>query len=185
VQAKRRAFQQWVQRIDPARLVFLDESGAHLAMGRSHAWLPRGTVLVEPRPMNWGDNLTMIGAMRADRWLTLGTYWGAANRERFTRWVQRQLVPRLRRGDIVVLDNLAAHKGPAVRALIEGCGARLRFLPPYSHDLNPIEAAWGLIKKRIRTVAPRTRARLRATARHAYRAIRPRHCRKWAAHAGY
>jgi DDE superfamily endonuclease len=96
VQTQRRAFQQWARRIDPARLVFIDESGAHLAMGRSHAWLPRGTVLVEPRPMNWGDNLTMIGAMRADRWLTVGTYWGAANRERFTHWVQRHLVPRLR-----------------------------------------------------------------------------------------
>ena len=99
-------------------------------MGRSHAWLPRGAVFVEPRPMNWGDNLTLIGAMRADRWLTVGTCWGAANTERFTEWVQHRLVPRLRPGDIVVLDNLNAHKAPAVRALIEGCGARLRFLPP-------------------------------------------------------
>jgi transposase len=166
-------------------LVFVDESGAHLAMGRSHAWLPRGAVFVEPRPMNWGDNLTMIGAMRADRWLTLGTCWGAANTERFTDWVQRRLVPRLHPGDIVVLDNLAAHKAPAVRTLIEGGGAQLRFLPPYSHDLNPIEAAWALIKKRIRTVAPRTHATLRTTAQRAHRAIRPRHCRKWYAHAGY
>jgi transposase len=154
-------------------------------MGRSHAWLPRGAVFVEPRPMNWGDNLTMIGAMRADRWLTLGTCWGAANTERFTDWVQRRLVPRLHPGDIVVLDNLAAHKAPAVRTLIEGGGAQLHFLPPYSHDLNPIEAAWALIKKRIRTVAPRTHATLRTTAQRAHRAIRPRHCRKWYAHAGY
>jgi transposase len=166
-------------------LVFVDESGAHLAMGRSHAWLPRGTVFVEPRPMNWGDNLTMVGAMRADRWLTLGTCWGAANTERFTDWVQQRLVPRLRPGDIVVLDNLNAHKAPAVRTLIEGCGARLRFLPPYSHDLNPIEAAWALIKKRIRTAAPRTHLTLRATAQRAPRVIRPRHCRRWYGHAGY
>lgn len=185
MQTKRQEFQRWAEGIDPARLVFVDESGAHVAMGRSHAWLPRGAVLVESRPLNWGDNLTMIGAMRADRWLTLGTCWGAANTERFTDWVQRRLVPRLRPGDIVVLDNLSAHKAPAVRELIEACGAILQFLPPYSHDLNPIEAAWALIKKRIRSVAPRTGARLRATAQRAHRAIRPRHCRKWYAHAGY
>lgn len=135
--------------------------------------------------MNWGDNLTLIGAMRADRWLTLGTCWGSATTARFTDWVQRRLLPRLRPGDIVVLDNLAAHQAPTVRRVIERCGAQLRFLPPYSPDLNPIEAAWALIKKRIRTVAPRTHATLRGTAQRAHRVIRPRHCRKWAAHAGY
>jgi transposase len=133
--------------------VFLDESGANLAMGRSHAWLPRGEVLVEARPMNWGDNLTMVGAIRADRWLTLATHWGAMNRTRFIQWVRRHLVRHLRRGDVVVMDNLPAHKARQVRELIEAVGATLRFLPPYSHDLNPIEAAWGLIKKRIRAVA--------------------------------
>ena len=73
VQAKREAFRQWAAQIDPARLVFVDESGANLAMSRSHTWVPRGTVMVDPRPMNWGNNLTMIGAIRADRWLTLQT----------------------------------------------------------------------------------------------------------------
>ena len=87
--------------IDPRRLVFLDESGANLAMGRSHAWLPRGTELIEPRPMNWGDNLTMVGAMRVDGWLTLATGWHAMNAVRFEQWVRRRLVPRLRHGDIV------------------------------------------------------------------------------------
>ena len=65
-------------RVDVRRLVFLDESGANLAMGRSHAWVPRGSELVEPRPRNWGDNLTLVGAMRADRWLTMSTAWLAA-----------------------------------------------------------------------------------------------------------
>ena len=96
--------------VDPRRFVFLDESGANLAMGRSHAWLPRGTELIEPRPINWGDNLTMVGAMRIDGWLTLATGWSAMTAPRFLAWVQRRLVPHLRRGDIVVLDNLAAHK---------------------------------------------------------------------------
>lgn len=185
VQAERDAFRQWVGGIDPRRLVFLDESGANLAMGRSHAWLPRGEVLVEPRPMNWGDNLTMVGAIRADKWVTLATCWGAMNRARFMAWVRRHLVRHLRPGDIVVLDNLAAHKAREVRELIEAAGAQLRFLPPYSHDFNPIESAWGLIKKRIRSVAPRTGRHLRRTAQRARSVVRPRHCQAWFAHAGY
>jgi len=154
-------------------------------MGRSHAWLPRGTVLVEARPMNWGANLTLVGAIRIDRWLTLATAWGALNKVRFVAWVRRHLVRHLRRGDIVVMDNLPAHKARAVRDLIEGVGATLRFLPPYSHDFNPIEAAWALMKKRIRTVAPRTGVVLRQTAQRARRVVRPRHCQNWFAHAGY
>ena len=98
--------------------------------------------------MNWGDN-TMVGAMRIDGWLTLATGWDAMNTVRFVAWVRRRLVPRLRRGDIVVLDNLAAHKARAVRELVEHAGATLRFLPPYSYDFNPIESGWALIKKRI------------------------------------
>jgi transposase len=167
------------------RLVFLDESGANLAMGRSHAWVQRGRELVEPRPRNWGDNLTLVGAMRVDRWLTMSTAWGAMTTPRVGDWVQRRLVPRLRRGDIVVLDNLAAHKAARVRTLVEQAGATIRFLPPYSHDFNPIEAAWALIKKRIRAVAPRTGAALRTTAQRAGRVVRPRHCENWCTHAGY
>ncbi len=154
-------------------------------MGRSHAWLPRGTELIDPRPMNWGDNLSMLGAMRLDGWLTLGTVWGAVNTARFIDWVGRRLVPRLRPGDIVVLDNLGAHKAPRVRSLIEQTGASLRFLPPYSPDFNPIESGWGLIKKRIRAVAPRSGPLLRVTAQRARHVVRPRHCESWFAHAGY
>lgn len=154
-------------------------------MGRSHAWVKRGEVVVDPRPMNWGDNLTMIGAIRAERWLTMSTDWQAANAERFVMWVERRLVPKLRIGDVVIMDNLAAHKDGRVRDLIEKGGATLEFLPPYSYDFNPIESAWALIKKRIRSVAPRTAAALRSTARHAWRVIRPEHCHNWYAHAGY
>ena len=154
-------------------------------MGRSHAWGQRGAVVVDPRPMNWGDNLTMIGAFRADRWLTMRTSWQTAKADRFVAWVAGGLAPRLRPGDIVVLDNLGAHKDRRVRQLIDQRGATLQFLPPYSPDLNPIEAAWGLIKKRIRSIAPRSGRDLRRTARHAWRVIRPRHCQSWYAHAGY
>jgi transposase len=154
-------------------------------MGRSHAWIRRGTELVEPRPRNWGDNLTMIGAIRATGWVTMSTFWHATTRERFLAWVRRRLAPRLRVGDIVVMDNLAAHKDDRVRDLVAQRGARIQYLPPYACDLNPMEPGWGFVKKRIRAVAPRTGRHLRGTAQRASRGIRPRHCRNWFAHAGY
>jgi transposase len=135
--------------------------------------------------MNWGDNVSLVGAMRLTGWVTLATCWGAINTPRFVTWVRRRLVPRLRPGDIVVLDNLAAHKTRTVRELIEGAGAEVHFLPPYSYDFNPIESGWALLKKRIRAVAPRTADHLRRTAQRARRVIQPRHCRAWFAHAGY
>jgi transposase len=100
--------------------------------------------------MNWGDNLTLMGAIRADRWVTLGTCWRAMTTATFDRWVKTHLAPQLRRGDVVLLDNLRAHKSATAQQLIQARGATIQFLPPYSYDLNPIEAAWGLTKKRIR-----------------------------------
>jgi transposase len=185
VHAKREAFRAWRATIDPRRLVPDDEAGVNIAMGRSHVWVQRGEEYVEPRPMNWGDNLTLIGAMRADRWLTLSMCWRGVTYESFEEWVRTRLAPRLRRGDIVLLDNLNAHKSATVRQLIEARGATLRFLPPYSHDLNPIEPAWGLIKKRIRKHAPRTAGALRRAARAARHVVRPHHCRQWFRHAGH
>ena len=99
--------------------------------------------------------------------------------------MRRSLAPHLRRGDIVLLDNLKAHKAPAVRAIIERRGAALKLLPPYSHDFNPIEAVWALIKKHIRTYGPRTRDALRRVARAARYVVRPHHCRQYFVHVGY
>lgn len=174
-----------MRRVDPRRLVFLDEAGANIAMGRSHVWVPRGQEHVEARPTNWGDNLTMVGAIRQEGWVTLSTKWRAMTTARFLIWVRDRLAPRLRPGDIVVLDNLKAHKDPHVGVLIARRGATVRYLPPYSHDFNPIESAWGLVKKRIRRQAPRHAAALRRVARAARHVVRPHHCRQWFAHAGY
>jgi transposase len=185
VAEKRAAFLKWVRRIDPDRLVFLDEAGANIAMGRSHAWVQRGEEYVEARPMNWGDNLTLVGAVRRRGWVTLSTKWRAMTKERFVEWVRRRLAPRLQRRDVVLLDNLAAHKALEVRLFIEQRGATVRYLPPYSHDFNPIEPAWALVKKRIRTCAPRSARALRRVARAARYAVTPYHCRQYFAHAGY
>jgi transposase len=185
VAAKRIAFLKAMQDLDAERLVFLDEAGANLAMSRSYVWVLRGEEYVEPRPMTRGNNLTMIGAVRREGVVTVATQWEAVNSENFTLWVRDRLAPRLRSGDVVLLDNLTAHKATAVRELIEQRRATVMFLPPYSPDLNPIEPVWALIKKHIRTFAPRTRDALRRVARVARYAVRPDHCHQFFAHAGY
>jgi transposase len=174
-----------MKRIDPERLVFLDESGANLSMGRTHAWIPRGQERVERRPMNWGTNLTMVGAIRLSGWVTLSTMFKTANRERFASWVRRRLAPKLRPNDVVVLDNAQAHKSSQVSALVEARGARVEFLPPYSPDFNPIEPCWALAKKHIRAVAPRSAVALRNAAHAGRHRVRPSHCRSFFRHAGY
>lgn len=154
-------------------------------MGRSHAWVRKGTEFIEPRPMNWGKNLTLIGAIDQDGWVALGTQWSAATKVSFVAWVRDRLAPQLQPGDIVVLDNLRAHQDPRVRRIIRARGARVHFLPPYSYDYNPIESAWALVKKQIRAFAPRTAAALRRIARAARHVVKEHHCRQWFAHCGY
>ena len=118
-------------------------------------------------------------------WVTLNTKWRAVNTRFFVEWVRRRLAPRLRPHDIVLLDNLKAHKAPDVRRLVEARGATLRYLPPYSHDFSPIEPAWGLVKRHIRTHAPRTGSALRRVAQRARHVVHAHHCRQWFVHAGY
>jgi transposase len=185
VAEQRQAFLEWMTTVNARRLVFLDESGANLAMGGSHAWIRRGEEYIEPRPMNWGTNLTLIGAVWLEGWVTLDTMWKSLRRADFIDWVRDRLAPRLRPGDIVLLDNLPAHNSPVAHALIEARGATVKFLPPYSPDFNPIEAAWALVKKFIRAFAPRTADRLRRTAGAARHAVRPYHCERFFSHAGY
>ena len=135
--------------------------------------------------MNWGQNLSMLGAVRLDGWVTLGTKWKSVRTDDFVGWVRDRLAPRLRPGDIVLLDNLRAHQAPAVRALIDARGASVKFLPPYSPDFNPIEAVWALVKKHIRGFAPRTAYDLRRVARAARYVVSRYHCHQFFSHAGY
>jgi transposase len=174
-----------MKRVAPERLVFLDESGANLSMGRTHAWIRRGTEQIEGRPMNWGTNLTMIGAIRLSGWVTMSTMFKTANGDRFVAWVRRQLAPKLRPQDVVVLDNARAHKDARVAAILKARGARLVFLPPYSPDFNPIEPCWALAKKHIRAAAPRHARALRKAAHAGRRRVRPSHCNAFFKHAGY
>lgn len=154
-------------------------------MGRSHAWIRRGQELVEPRPMNWGKSLTMVGAVRLSGGVCLGTLWGAVSAKTFSRWFIRKLLPKLHPGDIVILDNAKAHKDSRIVRAAKLKRITIKFLPPYSPDFSPIEPAWAIAKKHIRAVAPRDAEALRRVARRAFRRIGWEQCHAWFAHCGF
>lgn len=120
---KREAFKRLMRRLPASRLVFLDESGLNASMTRSHAWVKKGCELVERTPMNWGKNLTLLGAMRLSGWVLLSTMFNTTNKDRFVGWLVHKLLPRLKRGDILVLDNLKAHHDKRVKPWCKLFGA--------------------------------------------------------------
>jgi transposase len=157
----------------------------NIAMARTHAWVKKGYEFIDRTPMNWGGNLTLLGAMRVTGWVVLSTMFATTNGDRFVAWLRRSLLRRLNRGDVIVLDNLGAHKDPRVAPLCKARGVRVLYLPPYSPDFNPIESGWALQKQHVRRHAPRDRGALLRVARRARYRITSRHCRSWFAHAGY
>ena len=147
-------------RQDPTKLVFIDETGCNLAMGRHYARAPRGVRAMDRLPNKRGGPITIIGALRHDRLDALMTVNGGTDTLVFQAYVDQVLVPTLKPGDIVVLDNLAAHRADGIRESIEEAGCQLVFQSPYSPDLNPIELAWSKVKAFLRTARARTRETL-------------------------
>lgn len=182
---KRHEYLRIVAGIDPRRLVFLDESGVNASMTRSHAWVAKGGEFIERTPMNWGKNLTLIGAVRLTGWVVQSSMFASLNKELFVRWMRRSLLPKLRRGDVVVMDNLRAHKDERVATACTERGVRVLYLPPYSPDLSPIEPGWALQKQFVRKHGPRTSIALRRIAARARFRVSPLHCRRWFEHCGY
>lgn len=155
--ARRRA--RWQARqagVDPKRLVFIDETWAKTNMAPLRGWGPRGQRLIGKAPHGRWRTLTFIAALRLDRIDAPCVFNGPINGERFRAYVEQFLVPTLRPGDIVVLDNLGSHKGKAVRQAIRKAGAHRLFLPPYSPDLNPIEQAFAKLKHWLREAQARS-----------------------------
>jgi transposase len=185
VVAKRKAFLSNIRRVPFERLVFLDESGMNVSMSRSHAWVRRGEEFVDRVPMNWGKNLTLLGAIRLSGWVVLTTMFQTANRDRFVKWLKTKLLPKLSRGDVIVMDNLTAHHDPRVAPACAARGVRIIYLPPHSPDFNPIESGWALQKQYVRRIAPRDPHGLRRAARRASHRVTKRHCRNWFGHCGY
>ena len=185
VQVARRGFFRKRALRNAARLIFLDETGVHLSMTRSHARAPRGERAVDAVPKNWGDSLTVVAGLSLEGILAPMMLHGAMNARAFEAYIEQALAPVLRDGDLVVMDNLAAHKRPIIRDLIEAKGAKLLYLPPYSPDFNPIEPSWSKFKAVLRKLKARSTQTLYAAVTSALRAITPRDAIGWFQHCGH
>jgi transposase len=155
--ARRR--RQWRARqasIDPKRLVFIDETWAKTNMAPLRGWGPRGQRLIGKAPHGRWSTLTFLAALRHDRIEAPCLFNGPINGQKFQAYIEQFLIPTLQPGDIVVLDNLASHKGKQVRRAIRRARAKLIFLPPYSPDLNPIEQAFAKLKHWLRQAQARS-----------------------------
>ena len=167
------------------RLVFVDESGASTKMTRFYGRCPVGQRLVCPVPQGHDQTTTLIAAVRLRGPCAPWLFEGPMDGELFLAWVRQGLVPALRPEDLVILDNLATHKVAGVRQAIEGAGAALLYLPPYSPDFNPIENLWSQVKAILRALAPRTAGQLLHAAATAFDAISPANCQGFFLHARY
>jgi len=172
-------------RIDPRRLVFIDETWAKTNMTRRHGRCIEGDRLVAKVPHGRWRTLTFLAALRCDRIEAPCVIDGPINGTSFRAYVEQFLVPTLGRGDIVVMDNLGSHKGLAIRQLIRAAGAKLFFLPRYSPDLNPIEQVFSKLKTLLRKADPRS---IEATWTQIGRLLdrfTPQECANYLVHAGY
>lgn len=153
---KRDRWKRHQHRLDPRRLVFIDETWAKTNMTRTHGRALRGQRLIAKVPHGHWTTLTFLAALRHDRIDAPYVLDGPINGEYFRAWVEQHLAPTLSPGDLVILDNLGSHKGKAVRRAIRKAGAHLIFLPPYSPDLNPIEQVFAKLKTLLRRANERT-----------------------------
>ncbi|WP_076612137.1 IS630-like element ISRel6 family transposase [Rhizobium etli] len=184
--ARRRArWKAWQDRFDPKRLVFIDETWIRTNMAPLRGWGPRGKRLRGFAPHGRWRTLTFLGALRCDKLTAPCVFDGPINGECFHAYVRQQLIPTLKPGDIVILDNLGSHKAKAIRDAIRAVGARLWFLPKYSPDLNPIEQAFAKIKHWMRQAQKRT---IEETWRYLgilADTIKPEECANYFSNAGY
>jgi putative transposase len=184
--ARRRA--QWIayqNRIEPLRLVFIDETWTKTNMGPLRGWAQRGSRLKAKVPQGRWNTMTFLAALRHDRIEAPWLLNGPINGERFRLYVEKVLVPTLRPGDIVVMDNLGSHKGRAVRQAIRLAGAKLFFLPKYSPDLNPIEQVFAKLKHLLRKVAARSFDTITTAIGTILDSFTPQECRNYFANSGY
>jgi len=184
--ARRRA--QWMahqSRIEPERLVFIDETWTKTNMAPFRGWAPRGARLVAKVPHGHWKTLTFVAALRHDRIEAPFVLDGPINGECFKTYVEKVLAPTLAPGDLVMMDNLGSHKGKAIRRAIRSAGAKLFFLPKYSPDLNPIEQVFAKLKHLLRKAAARTFEALIAAIGQLLGTYTTKECTNYFTNAGY
>ena len=182
---RRRAWFEGQLDLDPARLVFIDETWASTNMARRYGRAPRGERLRVGVPHGHWKTTTFVAGLRLEGLVAPFVLDGPMNRAAFEAYVERVLVPELRPGEVVLMDNLSSHKGPKVRVLIEAAGAGLLYLPPYSPDFNPIENAFAKLKALLRKAAERTVEGLWRAIAELLDAFTPGECANYFAAAGY
>jgi transposase len=173
------------EEIDARSLVFVDEMGTNTSLSPVYGWAKKGERAYCSVPRNRGPNTTLLSSMSISGIGPSLAVEGATNREVFETYVERVLAPRLRPGQVVVMDNLTAHKGERVRELIEGRGCQLIYLPPYSPDFNPIEEAFAKIKGLVRKSEARSREALVDAIGKGISMVTAEDARGFFAHCGY
>ena len=171
--------------LDPSTLVFVDESGITTNLARPYGRAPAGERAVGRVPAGHWRQLTILGGLSAEGLCACMSIEAATSTEVFLAFVREVLLPELRPGQVVVLDNLSAHKAAEVEALIRSVGCRLLYLPPYSPDLNPIEPCWSKLKTLLRSVAARTKEALENALTAVIQEITAADARGWFRHCGY
>ncbi len=182
---RRQRWRSWQANLDPRRLVFIDETWIKTNMAPLRGWGPKGERVRGFTPHGHWRTLTFLGALRCDQLTAPCVFDGPIDGECFRAYVEQQLVPVLKPGDIVVLDNLGSHKSAALRRIVRAAGAKLWYLPPYSPDLNPIEQAFAKIKHWMRAAQHRS---VEDTWRHVgslVATIGPDECQNYFVNAGY
>jgi transposase len=185
VKLKRCLWQKAQGSMNLEKLVFIDESGAKTNMTRLYGRAKAGQRVIDNAPESHWCTTTMISSVRLDGSTACMVVDGATDKEVFQAYVQHILLPTLKAGDVVVLDNLSAHKNKAIRGLIESVGAELWYLPPYSPDLNPIEKMWSKIKAILRTLKARTEESLINAIAKALEAVTDNDAKGWFESCGY
>jgi transposase len=185
VQQLRQQFRHTIACCDVNRLKFLDESSAQINLTRLYGWAPTAERVVDAIPDQRGYNLTTVATLGLAGVLAAMSFEGAMTGEWFQVYVSQALAPTLQAGDMVVMDNLRAHKVSGIVELIRARGAEVLFLPPYSPDFNPIELCWSKVKATLRKAKARTREALQQAWADALQAVSTDDIAHWFAHRGY
>ena len=182
---RRQEWREGQKQLDARRLVFIDESGAKTNMTRLRGRALRGQRVIDHAPHGHWNTTTMIASIRLDGATSCMAVDGATTQDIFREYVRQILCPTLRAGDMVILDNLSAHKDQTCVSLIEARGATLHFLPPYSPDFNPIEMMWSKVKAFLRKAKARTIEELAKAIRLALQTITSQDAAGWLKECGY
>jgi transposase len=182
---KRGWFRRRARRVNHRRLIFVDETAVNTAMTRRHGRAPRGERVHDSAPRNYGAHTSVIGAMGLRGLVAMLSVEGAVDTLCFDAYAERVLGPRLRRGDVVVLDNLTAHRASRIEAVAEARGAQVLWLSPYSPDFSPIEQCWSKIKAYLRGAKARAREHLEEALTAALGLVTRADIRGWFKHCGY